>query len=362
MSLPENKINQVVLSPDTTILAALKKMDALQVKLLIVMNSEKYIGLLSIGDIQRAILANHKMEDAVGTILRKQNRVAGPDDDFETIKKQMLQFRTELMPVVTVDGHLQKVYFWNDVFGIEKPSSSVALNIPVVIMAGGKGTRLKPITNVLPKALIPVGNKTILENILDRFVSVECRQFFISVNYKAEMIRQYFDSLNHSDYRINYFEEENFSGTAGSLHLLKGKIKTSFFVSNCDIIVDTDYAEIYRYHKETGNDITIVGVLKSYPIPYGVLESGKNGKLETIQEKPELTFKINSGMYILEPHVLNQIPSDKIFQITELIDAVRLNGKVGVFPVSEGAWMDVGEWSEYNKTVRRLGFDDLIIP
>ena len=361
MSLHENKISQIVLSPDTTILAALKKMDALQVKLLIVMKAESYVGLLSIGDIQRAIIANHKMEDAVGTILRKQNRVAGPDDDFESIKKQMLQFRTELMPVVSSEGQLQKVYFWNDVFGMEKPSPAVALNIPVVIMAGGKGTRLKPITNVLPKALIPVGNKTILENILDRFVSVNCREFFMSVNYKAEMIRQYFDTLNNSDYQITYFEEEKFSGTAGSLHLLKGKIKSSFFVSNCDIIVDTDYAEIFRYHKETGNDITIVGVLKNYPIPYGVLESGKDGKLESIQEKPELTFKINSGMYILEPHVLNLIPANKIYQITELIETVKSNGKVGVFPVSEGAWMDVGEWGEYNKTVRRLGFDDLII-
>lgn len=351
-----DKISKISISPDTTILQALKIMDELQVKLLLLMEGSIFDGLLSIGDVQRAIIKNISLESKASSIVRKGIRYADEHTPFEDIKKDMLQLRIECMPVVNERKELVTAYFWDEVFGREASRIEANLQLPVVIMAGGKGTRLKPITNILPKPLIPVGDKTILEHILDNFVAVGCVDFLMSVNYKSDMIMHYFDTLNNPDYKIEYFKEGKFLGTAGSLYLLKGKLSGTFFVSNCDIIIEADYSEIYNYHREQQNDITIVGVVKHYPIPYGVLETEENGRLTSIQEKPEYTFKINSGMYILESSTLDMIPEGKHYHITELIDDIRRKGgKVGVFPVNEGAWMDIGEWNEYNKTAKKLG-------
>lgn len=359
---PESdKVTRIMIDAGIPILQALKKMDELRVKLLLVIENEAFTGLLSIGTIQQALIQNRNLDQPVKTILRTDPILAYTDEPVEDIRLRMLQHRTEFMPVLDRDGVLHYVYFWADIMGLDSNLSHGGnLNIPVVIMAGGKGTRLAPITNVLPKPLIPIGDKTILEHILDRFVQVNCCHFLISVNYKAEMIRHYFDNLANPKYRIEYFKEEKFLGTVGSLYLLKGHLNSTFFISNCDIIIDSDYLEIYNYHKEQQNDITIVGALKHFPIPYGVLETKEDGVLTSLQEKPELTFKINSGMYLLEPGMLDYIPENKHFHITELIELIRgQGGKVGVFPVNEGAWMDIGEWSEYNKTSVRLGYSQI---
>jgi len=139
-------------------------------------------------------------------------------------------------------------------------------------------------------------------------------------------------------------------GTAGSMSLLKGKIDTTFFVSNCDILIEQDYSEILKYHREQNNEITLVAALKHYDIPYGTLKTGKDGQLKALEEKPALNFKINSGMYVLEPSLLDEIPKDEFFHITHLIEKImKRKGKVGVFPVSEKSWKDMGEWSEYSK-------------
>jgi NDP-sugar pyrophosphorylase family protein len=213
-------------------------------------------------------------------------------------------------------------------------------------MAGGSGTRLKPLTNVLPKPLIPIGEKTIIEEIFERFGNHGCNEFFLSVNYKAELIEFYLRN-QQLPYKLNFFKEEKPMGTAGSLSLLKDKIVQTFFVSNCDILIEQDYSEILDFHRENKNEITIVAALRNYPIPYGVIETGDNGVLLNIQEKPEFTFKINSGMYILEPHLLNEIPLNEFYDITQLINKVRKRkGHISVFPVNEGSWKDIGNWDE----------------
>lgn len=173
--------------------------------------------------------------------------------------------------------------------------------------------------------------------------------FFVSINYKAELIEYYLESLK-LPFNVNCFREETPSGTAGSLSLLKDKINSTFFVSNCDILIEQDYSEILNYHKTNDNEITIVAALKHFPISYGTLETTENGQLLSIIEKPELTYKINSGMYILEPHLLNEIPQDEFFHITHLIEKIlQRKGKIGVFPVSEKSWKDMGTMTEYLK-------------
>lgn len=331
------------ISYDATLLEALKKMDALDKKLLIVLDDDKFFGLLSAGDIQRAIIQNKPLETQVANVLRENVRIAKPEDNFETIRQMMFDFRMELCPVVNDQQEIVDIYFWEDVFQEKEPQPKKQFNLPVVIMAGGFGTRLKPLTNVLPKPLIPIGEKTILEHIFQRFAKYGCNTFHISVNYKAELIEYYLKNQN-LPYHLSYFKEDKPMGTAGSLSLLKDKIKETFFVSNCDILIEQDYSEILDYHKTNRNDITIVAALKHYPIPYGTLETAENGKLISLQEKPELIFKINSGMYVLEPYLLNDIPENEFFHITHLIEKImQRKGKVGVFPVSEKSWKDIGE-------------------
>jgi len=340
------------INSSSTLLEALKKMDVLDKKLLIVLNGKKFAGLISAGDIQRAIIQAKPLETKVCEILRKNIRIASPNDDYNFIKQMMFDFRMDLCPVVTSDNEIVKVYFWEDVFLEIKLQPKAKFNLPVIIMAGGLGTRLRPLTNVIPKPLVPLGEKTMLEEIFDRFAVYGCNNFHVSVNYKAELIKFYINNLN-LPFAINYFIEDKPMGTAGSLSLLKGKINQTFFVSNCDILIEQDYSEILKFHKESKNEITVVAALKHFPIAYGTIDTGENGKLLNLVEKPELTFKINSGMYILEPHLIDEIPINEFFHITHLIEKVnRRGGSIGVFPVSEKSWKDVGDWNEYLKLIK----------
>ena len=221
----------------------------------------------------------------------------------------------------------------------------------VVIMAGGKGTRLKPITNVIPKPLVPIGDKTILEVIMDQFEEIGCHKFYMSVNYKADMMQYYLSKLEHK-YDIDFFMEDKPLGTIGSVSLLKGKITTPFFVSNCDSINEQDYRDVYDYHVSNNNDMTVVTMVKSFKIPYGVIKTGKDGLLVSLTEKPEQTYMVNTGVYILNPNLIDDIPKDTFFHVTQLMENVKeRGGRVGCFPVSENAWHDMGEWPEYLKMI-----------
>lgn len=346
------KIKNRIIQKTDSILDAMKLMDRIDKKLLFVFENEVFLNIISIGDIQRAILKNISLDTPIENILRSNTKFAFTKDSSESIKEKMYKFRIECMPLLDNSNQLIDVFFWEDIFGIEEKRKQANLQLPVVIMSGGKGTRLKPLTNVIPKPLIPLGEKTIIEEIMNRFVNVGCKEFLFSVNYKAETIKHYFEQVEEKSYSIDYFQESKPLGTAGSLHLIKGKITTTFFVSNCDIIIDEDYSEILKYHYDNRNELTIVSALKNYPIPYGTIKTKEGGILEELIEKPELTFQINSGMYILEPHLLNEIPENEFFHITQLIEnIINRNGKVGVFPVSEGSWRDIGEWNEYLKLI-----------
>lgn len=338
----------------STLLQALKKMDQIDKKLLLVFDEDKFVGLLSAGDIQRAIIQNKSLQTPVKNIIRNNIKVAKSTDSFEDIKKMMIDFRMELCPVVNDDNEIVNLYFWEDIFEKSKPHHFKQFELPVVIMAGGFGTRLKPLTNVLPKPLIPIGEHTMLEEIINRFSVYGCHDFHISVNYKADLIAYYIDNLKLTQ-NISFFKEPKPQGTAGSLSLLKGKINKTFFVSNCDILIDQDYSEILDFHLQNKSELTIIAAVKSYAIPYGTLETGEDGELIELKEKPDLSVLVNTGMYILEPNLIEEIPDDTFFHITHLIEKLKAeNRKVAVFPVSEGSWHDTGEWDEYNKTQERI--------
>ncbi len=330
-------------------------MDETRHKMLLVFDNEIFLTIITIGDIQRAIIRNVSLNSPISTILELANKqYAHSSDTEETIRKKMLRIRAEFMPVLNDKGELVDVVFWEDLLDNKPTEEKSKINLPVVIMAGGKGTRLKPITNVIPKPLVPIGDKTILEEIMDQFEEIGCDQFYMSINYKADMMRFYMGQLEHK-YNIEFFEEPKPLGTIGSVKLLRDKITTPFFVSNCDILIDQDYRDVYDYHQANHNDITIVTAVKSFKIPYGVIETGENGLMTGLTEKPEITYMINTGVYILEPHLINDIPDNELFHITHLMEKVKnRGGRVGCFPVSENSWKDMGEWPEYLKLIHQM--------
>ena len=347
----ETKLRDRSISLDTSLIEAMKCMDGAMVKTLFVLDRGHFEGLLTLGDIQRAIINNIDLGDPVSRILDKDKVYGYTSEGTDIIREKMRRMRAEVMPILNEQGTLVDIWFWNDLFNKTELSQREQINLPVVIMAGGKGTRLKPITNVLPKPLVPVGDKTILEVILDQFESIGCRKFYMSVNYKADMIKYYLSQLPHH-YDLEFFQEEKPLGTIGSVSLLKGKIDTPFFVSNCDSINEQDYRDVWDYHLSNHNEMTIVTMVKSFRIPYGVIETGEDGLMTALKEKPELTCQVNTGVYILNPELIDEIPEGEFFHITQLMEKIKTRGgRVGCFPVSEHAWKDMGEWPEYLKMI-----------
>lgn len=350
--LPEvqKRVRQISLDKSATILNALELMDRTAGRLLLVMSGDSFLSLLSIGDIQRAIVRQIPLNTPVEGILRKDIRIARSHEPVDVIRQRMLEHRAECMPVLDEQGHLVNVFFWD---GLIRALPRATLSTPVVIMAGGEGVRLRPLTNIIPKPLIPVGDKPILEEIMDRFHGCGVRDFHISLNYKGDMVERYFNE-HPKPYPLHYFREDRPSGTAGSLRLLRGRLTETFFVSNCDILVEHDYAEIHRTHVENRHELTAVAALKVQSVPYGIFHCDEHGLLSEIREKPSLTFLINVGLYILEPHLLDEIPAHRPYHVTHLMDAVRQRGgRVGIFPIHEGDWVDIGEWNEYFDAITR---------
>lgn len=349
-----SKIKDKTITVGDTILSALQKMDGHRTKLVFVFNGDRFESILTIGDIQRAIIRHAALTDPVSTILDRDKIYASDKETIDHIKEVMMKELIDCMPVLNADGEIVDVLFWHDVFDTPVVDTRKKIDLPVVIMAGGKGTRLKPITNVIPKPLVPVGNKTILEVIMDQFESIGCHKFYMSVNYKADMMKFYLSQLDHK-YDIEFFMEDKPLGTIGSVSLLKGKITTPFFVSNCDSINEQDYRDVWDYHVGNHNDMTIVTMVKSFKIPYGVIETGEDGLMTALREKPEQTFQVNTGVYILNPSLIDEIPQGEFFHITDLMEKVQTHGgRVGCFPVSEHSWKDMGEWPEYLRMIKVL--------
>ena len=347
------RIRNKIISSDKTIIQTMKLMDEAFTKLFLVFEEERFLGIITNGDLQRSIIANIPFDTPIGNIVSHEGKLfAHVGDNRDKIKGWMIAKRAELMPVLDKQGNLVDVIFWNDILS-DTPSEDrrSKIDLPVVIMAGGKGTRLKPITNVIPKPLVPVGDKTILEVIMDQFEGIGCHKFYMSVNYKADMMKYYLSQLDHK-YDIEFFMEDKPLGTIGSVSLLKGKITTPFFVSNCDSINEQDYRDVWDYHVSNHNDMTIVTMVKSFKIPYGVIETGEDGLMSALKEKPEQTYQVNTGVYILNPELIDEIPEGEYFHITHLMEKVKARGgRVGCFPVSEHSWKDMGEWPEYLKMI-----------
>ena len=347
-------IKDIIVQPDITIRQAMKTLDKTAEKCLIVVNkNQKLIGTLTDGDIRRSILAgknfsatieNSFFTDPFILIKGKYNH----NDAVELLRSEKL----DLIPIVDDKRYVVDYLTWSKLGEKNNIDKKVITDIPVVIMAGGKGARLEPFTTVLPKPLVPVHEKPIIEHIIERFTKFGCSDFHLTVNYKGKILKAYFEELQ-PDYQVHFVDEKKPLGTAGSLWLLHGKFDKPFFVTNCDIIIKVDYASLYEFHQKENCDVTLVASAKEYVIPYGTCELNVNGDLSHINEKPKYDFLINTGLYILNPDILDLIPKNKFYHITHLIEDAKKQGKkVGVFPIDDNAWIDVGQWAEYKKAIQ----------
>lgn len=342
-------------TPNISIREALKKLNHSGHKCLIIVdNNNTLIGTLSDGDLRKAILRGFNVGNPIKGIYQSDPTVLlSGEYSKEEAKKIFIKKKFDLIPVVDQNGKCVDVLSWEKIFNNGEKKSDKKLSTPVVIMAGGKGTRLEPFTNILPKPLMPIHDKPIIEHIIERFTDVGVNHFILSINYKASIIKAYFEELE-PDYTFEFIEEKSPLGTAGSLKFLKNRFEKPFLVTNCDIIIRTDYQDLYNFHRENDYEITLVASVKNYTIPYGTCELNSEGHLEQIHEKPEYDFLVNTGLYVLNPSVLYLIPN-KLYHITHLIKDVEKSGKrVGVYPIDDDAWIDMGQWAEYQKAVENL--------
>lgn len=345
-------IQDIIINEEINIRQAAKVLDKTAKQVLLITEDNKLKAVLTDGDIRRWILKSGDLSAPVKEIANYSPKYI-TETERDKAKRLMKKYSISSIPVVSIEGEVKSIIFWNDLdmSSVEKKPS---LDIPVVIMAGGLGTRLYPYTKILPKPLIPIGDIPIVERIINRFKGFGCNEYYLTVNYKKNMIKAYFEEVV-KNYNIYYIEEDKPLGTGGSLYFLKDKIKSTFFVSNCDILIDSDYEAMYDYHKENKNFITMVCAVKNMVIPYGVVNLNNEGNIQSMVEKPEYSFLTNTGMYIIEPEALQLIKEDTFIHLPDIAKECMDKGmKVGVYPITERAWMDMGQPDEMQEMMKRL--------
>lgn len=334
-------------TPDLSVRDAMKAIDNLNPQIVFIAEEDRLFASLTDGDIRRFLLKGGSLSDPVMNAGNRNPLCARNRKEAVSIYHQRNYIA---VPILDANDRLMDIYIGEN----KQEGKKADLKIPVVINAGGKGTRLEPYTKILPKPLIPVGELPIIEHIMQRFTEYGCEQFHIIVNYKKELMKAYFTD-NDSGYDITWYDEDKPLGTGGGLCFLKGKMDSTFFFTNCDNLLLSNYESILRFHRENKNVITMVCAYKNLQIPYGVIEMGMNGSIEKMKEKPELSFLTNTGIYIVEPEVLEDIEDGVAIGFPDIIDCERDKGKkVAIYPVSENDWLDMGQLNELEKMRERL--------
>jgi dTDP-glucose pyrophosphorylase len=361
----KQKLKALQISGDVNVKYAMSTLNETGEKVLFVVDAEeKLLGTVTDGDIRRSILAGKGLACLVSEIMRREcvflTQTPGQPlrTVFEKAKHLLRSHVIGNIPLVSARGTIIDVITWFDCLEEDSGEAETAPPLPrsnpVVIMAGGKGTRLDPFTRIFPKPLIPVGDKVIIEHIMDKFKGWGFSRFKLIVNYKKEMLKLYFND-NGQNYDVEFFEEPDYLGTAGGLFLLREALGETFIVTNCDTILEGDAAGFFDWHQEKGNMITIVGSHKEIIVPYGVLTMS-NGSLLNIDEKPKIDLFINTGTYVFEPEVFELVDNNRHLDMDRLIQLgiAAFGDKVSVYPHWDG-WHDIGQWDEYGRSLKCMG-------
>lgn len=309
---------------------------------IVVEDGFKVKGLITDGDIRRALINGKNINESIKGIYNKNYKYVSKFESKKRAKEIMLKYKIRHLPVLNEEGVLTDLYFLDDLISYKEKDNYV------FILAGGLGTRLKPLTEKTPKPMLNVGDKPILQTIIEQFKEYGFKNFIISLNYKGDVIEDYFKDGKQFDVNIDYVWETKKLGTAGSIKLAKEKLSKPFIVINGDILTGIDFDDFLNEHMENNNDITVGSRNYEMTIPYGVIST--NGmSIKSIEEKPTYSFYISSGVYALNPNVIDYIPDNVLYNMTDLIkDVTQDNLKAGIYHIKE-YWVDIGQITDYKK-------------
>ncbi len=339
-------LKSLILNDSKSIYDAVKKINSSKIKTIFVINEKnKFVGTISDGDIRRALIKKLNLKTKLKKILTKKNIILLENSNNKKVFEVMRKKEIQIAPILNNKKEIIDYKILNE-------KKFTEINNHLIIMAGGKGKRLMPFTKNIPKPMLLIENKPILEHIINNAKVEGIKNILISVNHLGNIIKKYFRDGKKHHLKISYISEKHPLGTCGSLSLLKKNIKEDFIVCNGDIITNIKFSELLNFHKKTNADVTVA--IKSHEIqnPYGVVKI-KNKELVDIVEKPFITSFINVGAYILKPSVLKYLKKNKRTDMTDfLLLLKKKKKKIFACPLYE-QWFDIGEPKDLKK-IRNL--------
>ena len=334
------QLNDIIVKASISIHEVLKIIDKSSKQIALVVDEEKkLIGTVNDGDIRRAILNGYSLNDSIENIYFKSPTVASISDTKESIIKLATLKKIHQIPLVDDEGKLDIL----DELIEQKIKSN-----KVVLMVGGLGTRLRPLTENTPKPMLKVGNKPILQTIVEKFAEYGYINIVMCVNYKSDIIQDYFKDGSQFGVNIEYILEEQRMGTAGALSLLKDNQNEPFFVMNGDLLTNVNFEHLHDFHIANNSMGTMCVREYDFQVPYGVVNI-ENSRILSIEEKPTHKFFVSAGIYMLSPEILEYIPSNQFYDMPTLFERIINENKNAIsFPLRE-YWLDIGRIEEYKK-------------
>lgn len=352
--MKEKKWQDVIVSPSTSLAQAIAKIDASSLQIALVLNTDYTLaGILTDGDIRRAILNGKSLDTSVVDVMNRQPTAASVSMSRSKMLALMRQKVIHQLPLIDSNQRVVGLITLDELIGaVDHPNW-------VVIMAGGLGKRLYPLTAECPKPLLSIGGKPILEIIIENFAAEGFKNIFISVNYKAEMIQEYVGQGDLWGVHITYLHEKERLGTAGALSLLPTRPTLPIIVMNADILTQANFQNLLQFHQESAAVATMAVREYDFQVPYGVVHVS-GAKIEGIEEKPIHQFFINGGIYVLSPQALNYLPQKTFFDMPTLFQHLIANQQLtAAYPLRE-YWLDIGRISDLEKANQEIRMENLL--
>ena len=343
------EIDTILVTPMASVRDAVKVIDDGGMQIALVVGSDrKLLGALTDGDIRRGLLAGVGLDQPVGQVMNAAPRAVGVEQSVDEAVRLMRRLSIKQVPAVDANGRVVGIHWYDD--EIPPPDDDVW----VVLMAGGLGTRLRPLTEHMPKPMLPVGGRPLLETIVRNFAAQGYRRIFLSVNYKSEVIREHFGDGGRLGVAIEYIVEDKRMGTAGALSLLPRRPTDPVIVMNGDLLTTVNFRQLVEFHRDQGARATMCVREHSYQVPYGVVETD-GSRLTSIVEKPTHTCFVNAGIYVVDPSALVLLPAGEPFDMPLLFESIRSSGSTAsVFPIHE-YWLDVGRLDDLERAKADFG-------
>lgn len=346
-------LSYLLVNENNTIIEAMRLIDINSKGMLFVTDkNDKLLGTITDGDIRRALLSGHQLNENISEFYNRNCLFINQSLSLDELKIVFIENKIKLLPVVDNNEIIINYFEIDELIDYNR----LEKENPVLIMAGGLGTRLRPYTDNIPKPMLKVGDKPILQTIIEQFRFYGFKNILISVNYKSDIIENYFRDGSDFGVSIKYIKENKRLGTAGAIKLASKYLHKPFFVINGDILTNVNLFKLLQYHVENKYKMTIGSRLYETQIPYGVLNVNEDC-VTSLEEKPIINYLVNGGIYILETDIIKNIPEDKYFDITELIVLLlKEKERIGSFSITD-YWMDIGKVEDYyraNEEIKML--------